>query len=133
MSPCSNLSGRIMLIYFFIGIILIGMLGVIVKVKFSKPKTQAEMEANFTPEQKALLTAIRNATAELTQATHRLEQSKREFTDMMTAANAIAISKGVDPNVHITWLSMNGEPIFCGDKQAWWGFRDDGVVIWKRP
>ena len=105
----------------------------IIKVKFSHPPTQAQMEASFTPEQKAVITAWKNCADEMNQARTQLEQAKRELNDLIVAARAVAISKGVDPNTQVTWLPMNGQPVMCGDKQALWGFRADGTITWKCP
>lgn len=126
-------SGKIILAYFCVGILLLGGVGVVLKVKWSKPQSKVQAEANFTPEQKAVLAAWQNTIAEMNQAKAQLEQAKRDLNDLIVAARAVAIAKGVDPNVQVTWLPMNGQPIVCGDKQALWGFRADGTVIWKSP
>lgn len=126
-------SGKIMLTYIAIGLVLLGTAGVIIKVKFGKEKTQAQLEEQFTPEQKAIITAWKTCAAEMNQARAQLEQAKRDLNDLITAARAVAIAKGVDPNVQTTWLPMDGNPINCGDKHALWGFRADGTVIWKSP
>lgn len=111
-------------------------LAVIFAIKMKMPShepTQAQMEEKFTPEQKAVITAWRNCAAEMNQARAQLEQAKRDLNDLIVAARATAIAKGVDPNVQVTWLPMNGNPIKCGDKEALWGFRADGTITWKCP
>lgn len=130
-----------MLAYICVGLMLLGTAGVIIKVKFSKPKTQAQMEEDFTPEQKAVLAAWRNVTAEMNKARADLEQSKREFAQLINEARQVAITKGLDPNVNTSWLDImvNNQPIVtCPNAQGQqvsihWGFRDDGMITWKRP
>lgn len=134
-------SGRILLTYFIVGFMLLGTVGVALKVKFGKPKTQAQMEEDFTPEQKAVLAAWRNVTAEMNKARADLEQSKREFVQLINEARQVAITKGLDPNVNTTWLDLqgNGQPIVTAPNaqgqqvSIHWGFRDDGLITWKRP
>ena len=119
------------LLIIFISLVLAVMPIVIIKVVRSKSSPTAKAEANFTPEQKAVISALRSARTELDQTRAQLEKTKQELSDMITAARAVAISKGVDPNTQVCWLPIDGNQVNCGDKPAFWGFRADGTVIWK--
>lgn len=108
---------------------------------FLRFRSARDPENKFTPEQRAVLSALRNARADLENAQTKVEQSKRELADMMASARQNAIAKGIDPNVHTSWLNLsaNNQPLVtCPNAQTQnvsihWGFRDDGLIVWKRP
>lgn len=111
-----------------ITLILVLFLGFSIFYRFrSEPKNK------FTPEQKAVLAELNRARTDLHNARLELEQTKQEMNDLIVSFKGVAVAKGFDPNVGVTWLPMNGNPINCGDKPALWGFRADGTVTWKRP
>lgn len=117
-----KLGGAFMLVFLLIAIFGLYM-------RFHKPNVKDK----FTPEQKAVLAELDRARADLRSAQTQLEQTKREINDLIHSFKGAAVAKGFDPNVGVSWLPMDGNPVNCGDKHALWGFRADGTVTWKCP
>jgi len=89
-------------------------------------------ESNFTPEEKAVIVALRNARGSFEQAQADVEKSKAELREMINEFRALAVVKGIDTNVETTWLPASGKGVMCGDKQCEMGYRADGFVMWRR-
>ena len=85
-------------------------------------------ESKFTPEQREVLDELRSAQAQL-------DQTKADIADMIDKAKVA--SANIDTNnLRVQWIEINvgrGPLITGGDnyKGLLWGFRDDGVVLWK--
>lgn len=112
--------------------VLLAVLCIIAAAVFvNKARASRDPELKFTPEQKAVLMALRNARADL-------ENTKAEVAKMIADAQALRVQ--VNPNnVQTTWLDLkydNGRPFVAssnGGPSILWGFRTDGGVIWKMP
>lgn len=130
-------SARIMLAYMVGGVMILAILAIGIKVSWRDKSP----ESKFTPEQKAVLSALRTARAEAEQTRAQLEKTKQEINDMLNGFRQAAIAKGVNPDVPTSWLDLhaNGQPIVTAPNaqgqqvSVHWGFRDDGLVVWKRP
>jgi hypothetical protein len=118
---------------FSIGVLVIALLtaGVVIRHRFSSkpmPTKRVNIERDFTPEQKAVLSAIRQAQADL-------EKSKVELIQLITEAKVTAITKNIDPNVRTIYIAhgVNGSwGIRTGTTvPVLLGFRDDRLVTWK--
>lgn len=117
-------------------IILIGVLLLSVAVLFLKFRHSAptDPELKFTPEQRQVLASMRQARADL-------DKARSDLVQLINEARQVAITKGMDPNVHTTWLDLqaNNQPIVTAPNaqnqqvSVHWGFRDDGLITWKRP
>ena len=122
----------IILIGFVTGVLMIAM-AIHLKVREAKTpsiNTIESVEKDFSPEAKAVLSAIRIAT-------DNLEKSKAELQLLIANATASIIAANVNTNVTTCWIPH-------GVKGAWavrsndpnqtpvlLGFRQDGLVLWK--
>ena len=83
-------------------------------------------ESKFTPEQREVLDELRSAQAQL-------DQTKADIADMLAKASLAAAN--IDTNgLRVQWVDIQvGDQsiVLCNGKPVLWGFRDDGVVLWK--
>lgn len=113
-----------------LGVIIL-LAGTAVGIKLSKSKSPIVLEKDFTPEQKAVLNALRAARADV-------ERSKAELAEMIANARANLIAVQPNANQPISWMVLisSGKiaehPVNRNDqKPIVWGFRNDGAVVWK--
>ena len=92
-------------------------------------KKKIDIEKDFPSEAKAVLFAIRTATADL-------EKSKEELQIMINDAKASLLAENLNQNVNITWADhmLKNEWVYRSDNTSihgLLGFRSDGVIVWK--
>lgn len=116
---------------FIIGVILIA-LSLHMKLREAKTDnkpTTRQVEKDFPPEAKAVLSAIRTATADL-------EKSKQELQAMINDAKSSITAANLSPNVQTTWIAhgVSGQWAVRGNDTkipVLLGFRTDRIVSWK--
>jgi len=100
--------------------------------KFSSkyvPNKRVNIERDFTPEQKAVINAVRQAQADL-------DKSKAELVQLIADAKATAIAKNLDPSVKTEYIAhgVNGSWAIrdrTNPVPVLLGFRSDRIVTWK--
>ena len=131
-----KIGGGFLFVFLCIAIFAIGM-----RVRDGKQSgtVNNKPEIELTPEQKIVVAEWRKVAGEVRQAREDIEKTKAEVYQILKEVKATAISKNLDRNVGVNWLThgWNGEPnwtmtwIVANGKPILWGMRDDGLVMWK--